>query len=254
MDRERLKELREETEQYRAVADDRCMSTQYEDDMLAMIDAALVEPSDADVAEAIEWHDNQRAGCAVSFKNFDKEEKYFELAIQALRQYQKPKLCRLCNDEIDHEDVDLCSACINTLELYQYQKPTDEEVRDCSTCIGCDCEPEFGETVKDCKAYVKREQADIADAIEAMTDNPLYNADIRKTILTALLDALRWIPVSDRLPTEELASVLVYTKDGGVSEGQYYPTIKSWKQFRWSVENATVTHWMPLPKPPESEG
>jgi hypothetical protein len=63
-----------------------------------------------------------------------------------------------------------------------------------------------------------------------------------------------WIPVSERLPTEELASVLVYTKDGGVSEGQYYPTIKSWKQFRWSVENATVTHWMPLPKPPESEG
>lgn len=69
-----------------------------------------------------------------------------------------------------------------------------------------------------------------------------------------LLDALKWIPVSERLPTEELASVLVYTKDGGVSEGQYYPTIKSWKQFRWSVENATVTHWMPLPKPPESEG
>ena len=49
----------------------------------------FAEP-DADVAEAIEWHDNQRAGCAVSFKNFDKEEKYFELAVLALRQYQKP--------------------------------------------------------------------------------------------------------------------------------------------------------------------
>jgi len=29
---------------------------------------------------------------------------------------------------------------------------------DCSTCIGCDCEPPLGETVKNCKAYVKRTQ------------------------------------------------------------------------------------------------
>lgn len=70
--------------------------------------------------------------------------------------------------------------------LRQYQKPTDEAVRLCSTCIGCECEPELGETVKDCKAYVKREPSDIDDAIGAMTNNPLYNADIRKTILQAL--------------------------------------------------------------------
>lgn len=55
------------------------------------------------------------------------------------------------------------------------------------------------------------------------------------------------------LPEENLASVLIYTQDGGVSEGQYYSTIKSWKQFRWSVENAEVTHWMPLPEPPKGE-
>ena len=70
--------------------------------------------------------------------------------------------------------------------LRQYRKPTDEAVRLCSTCIGCECEPELGETVKNCKCYIKREPNDVADAIEARTDNPLYNADIRKTILQAL--------------------------------------------------------------------
>ena len=148
---------------------------------------ALAEP-DADVAEAIdditeriEWE------CTVHGTKARRDKlNMYDLELQALRQYQKPKLCRLCNDEIDHEDIDLCSACINTLELYQYQKPTDEAVRLCSTCIGCECEPELGETVKGCKGYVPRLPSDITDAIEAMTDNPLYNAEIRKTILTAL--------------------------------------------------------------------
>ena len=65
------------------------------------------------------------------------------------------------------------------------------------------------------------------------------------------LERTQWIPVSERLPDGDVASVMIYTESGGVAEGQYYPTIKAWKQFRWSVENANVTHWMPLPKLPE---
>ncbi len=57
--------------------------------------------------------------------------------------------------------------------------------------------------------------------------------------------------VEDRLPDGDVASVLIHTNKGGVSEGQYYPSIKSWKQFRRSVENADVTHWKPLPEPPK---
>ena len=60
-----------------------------------------------------------------------------------------------------------------------------------------------------------------------------------------------WVSVEDRLPDGDVASVLIYTNKGGVSEGQYYPSIKSWERFRWSVENADVTHWKPLPAPPE---
>jgi hypothetical protein len=94
-------------------------------------DAALAEP-DADVAEAIEelrlgenaWgHGHVFAPTPYTVS----------LAITALRQYQKPKRCRLCHDEIDIADIDpLCAACINTLEIaqsIQYQKPTDEAVQ-----------------------------------------------------------------------------------------------------------------------------
>lgn len=63
----------------------------------------------------------------------------------------------------------------------------------------------------------------------------------------------RWIPVSERLPDGDVASVIIHTKAGGVAEGQYYPSIKAWKQFRWSVEDANVTHWMPLPSIPSED-
>ena len=71
--------------------------------------------------------------------------------------------------------------------------------------------------------------------------------------ITALQAYQPWVSVSDRLPDGDVASVLIHTNKGGVSEGQYYPCIKSWKQFRWSVENADVTHWKPLPEPPKGE-
>ena len=63
----------------------------------------------------------------------------------------------------------------------------------------------------------------------------------------------RWIPVAERLPESEKC-VLVYSKDGGVAEGKYNARFNEWVQFRWNVTNLrNVTHWMPLPEPPEGE-
>ena len=85
-------------------------------------DADVAEAID-DITERIEWE------CTVHGTKARRDKlKMYDLELQALRQYQKPKLCRLCNDEIDHEDVDLCSACINTLEIYQYQNKSRHEV------------------------------------------------------------------------------------------------------------------------------
>ena len=58
----------------------------------------------------------------------------------------------------------------------------------------------------------------------------------------------KWIPVEDRLPIDG-RSVLIFTKEGGVAEGLYMGYKEEWFQYRWSVNNAKVIAWMPLPKP-----
>lgn len=60
-------------------------------------------------------------------------------------------------------------------------------------------------------------------------------------------DALKWIPVSERLP-EYGQEVIAYT-------GNLLKTIVMTYMF-WNPEYDTwvhVTHWMPLPEPPKGE-
>ena len=57
-----------------------------------------------------------------------------------------------------------------------------------------------------------------------------------------------WISVKDRMP-EKGSSVLIYSKEGKRAEGTYMGGGR-WMQYRWSCY-VTVTHWMPLPEPPE---
>ena len=97
MDIERLEELREETEQYRAVADDRYMSTNYEDDLLALIDEAIARQSikSEDVAEAIKHLKNENG-----FTN-GKLYRAVDLAITALQACQTKEPCDYCKSGID---------------------------------------------------------------------------------------------------------------------------------------------------------
>lgn len=57
------------------------------------------------------------------------------------------------------------------------------------------------------------------------------------------MSAVDWIPVTERLPDEikDWARVLVYTDEGQIM------TLPSCK-----VGLGYVTHWMPLPAPPET--
>lgn len=100
---------------------------------------------------------------------------------------------------------------------------------------------------------------DVIEAIEylqPLTEHPIMSGNFAKhikTAITALKEYQPWIPVSESLPDGDVASVLIYTKEGGVAEGQYYQSISAWKQFRWSVEDSKVTHWKPLPELPKGE-
>ncbi len=65
----------------------------------------------------------------------------------------------------------------------------------------------------------------------------------------------RWIPVSERLPE---AHVYVLVTSTGVDRGVYRMSLNGgrdgWQNFMgWQYAFDSVTHWMPLPPPPEEE-
>ena len=62
----------------------------------------------------------------------------------------------------------------------------------------------------------------------------------------------KWIPVTERLP-KEWTDVLVFSKCGFCVVAVYLGSHGKWRES-WThmmVDDDTVTHWMPLPAPPE---
>lgn len=72
----------------------------------------------------------------------------------------------------------------------------------------------------------------------------------------------RWIPVTERLPTEDDympcyenydGAVLWYTNSGVMGLGWYYDSTGNWSDMENCFPPGKVTHWMPIPKPPKEE-
>lgn len=59
--------------------------------------------------------------------------------------------------------------------------------------------------------------------------------------------AQRWIPVTERLP-ETMQPVIVCRECGKVEQG--YKDVGDWWKV-YGTRTKHVTHWMPLPQPPE---
>ena len=92
--------------------------------------------------------------------------------------------------------------------------------------------------------------------IEELLDG-FYVIPKRKEIAAPVFDAepvMQWISVKDRLP-EKSGYYLYFSKypHGGLQDGigvsYFQHKVKEWKK----VYTPTVTHWMPLPEPPNGE-
>ena len=78
-----------------------------------------------------------------------------------------------------------------------------------------------------------------------------YGADYSyyNDALNALENQPKWISVEERLP-EENTSVIAAFEDGHVFQALY--AYDGWDL--WEGCTGKITHWMPLPEPPEEDG
>lgn len=96
-----------------------------------------------------------------------------------------------------------------------------------------------------CTSCEECHDADIADHLIA-----------NGVVISNLETTTKWIPVSERLP-ENKQTVLAIRKDGSMFIGYHITYIDTGRWHIWTARNSTklitqiVTHWMPLPMPPE---
>ncbi len=64
---------------------------------------------------------------------------------------------------------------------------------------------------------------------------------------------MKWISVKERLPEDDI-DLIVCTNTFYMGIGWYYPQTKKWDfeiQKHTEADLGEVTHWMPMPPPPE---
>ena len=110
---------------------------------------------------------------------------------------------------------------------------------------------------KYCKA--SRLAIEALETIEKGVVPVAWHNDVYETIQKRYIDLLgrsRWIPVSERLPTET-KTVLIFTKWDDESSTENYVRQATFGNGIWLDVDANteenITHWMPLPEPPEVE-
>ena len=146
-----------------------------------------------------------------------------------------------------HEEIVRALRCISTAggenacEHCPYWK--EEEVPE-------DERPIYGaDTMHSCD--VDRVGLDGADLIERLTARCARYAEE----IAVAQERTRWIPVTERLPEDSMQKVLVFVPHihGDIVDGGRYLGADGWVLEGWYLTQFAVTHWMPLPEPPEVE-
>lgn len=167
-------------------------------------------------------------------------------------------------DEIIQEDIDISDEEIERIADYLISngvvvgKPLEEYLHPVLRYEGLKSKylvfnAASGKKVENC--FVLTPEKDIA-AVEALrayansTDNKTLSNDIYNWVGEGN-PVQKWIPVSERLP-ETSQRVIVCRKDGRVEQGVFMGVNGWWKVYGTSTK--AITHWMPMPAPPEEVG
>ena len=106
-------------------------------------------------------------------------------------------------------------------------------------------------TGQEAAADLAKRASEIID--ELIKERDALNAQYTKAIYEVMPN---WTPVTERLPEGKDGNYIVAIKTSRgveVHEAYYY---KAWDSYEWydpveEYQKYDVTHWMPLPKPPE---
>ena len=98
---------------------------------------------------------------------------------------------------------------------------------------------------------------DLAEAADRIANQNTHIAALQQKIEKLRGQMPHWIPVTERLP-EDRGDVLVvayWHERWGVYMGWCVPESAKWHVYVgiWDRNDVAVTHWMPLPEPPEVE-
>lgn len=87
------------------------------------------------------------------------------------------------------------------------------------------------------------------EKLKAVMD--IYERNLKlEARIDKLEEAQRWIPVIQPPSLREKKVVLVYTKSCEIYSGMYFGN-NEWTGLERDFREGEVTHWMPLPQPPE---
>ena len=112
-------------------------------------------------------------------------------------------------------------------------------------CLGCGYEHNCG--VHGCNIMHM--------AADALGNSSRHVETLQKEIERLRAQLPRWIPVEERLPEDPVKKVLVFVPHthGDIVDAGRYLGADGWVLEGWHLTQNAVTHWMPLPEPPEVE-
>ncbi len=109
--------------------------------------------------------------------------------------------------------------------------------------------------------YIERDAllADLADAMDHRGMGQIVGEALMRYVkrqpAADVTPAMRWIPVTERLPEDPVKKVLIFVPHthGNIVDVGRYLGADGWVLEGWYLTQTSVTHWAPLPEPPEVE-